>query len=147
MGRDLRAGRVELIHDPLPVDADRQRPANLRVIPWRERIRHRQVQDVRLRLADQAQVGIALDRRVVRGAREGDSVYVARLELEKALGTLCRPPQDGRLVWCHSSVVGVVALVNHRVTGDPLDERVRAGSDRVAERCATGPVHQECQLR
>ena len=63
---------------------------------------------------------------------------VPRLQFEQTAGALRRPLQHGRRMGRLVAVVVVEPLEDHRVATDPLFERVRAGADRVVERCAAG---------
>jgi len=78
------------------------------------------------------------------------------LELDQTLCALRGPPKNGCFMRCDGSVVVVISRVDHRVTGNPFDEGIRAGTDGLTQRSAAGclevfgrldAVDQERELR
>ncbi len=84
MGRHLGPGRIEVVDDPLAIDAHRHRLAHPHVVEGRVAGGHAHVEDVGIRVLQQLEGVVALDGLVVTGRQVGDVVGVTRLQLEDA---------------------------------------------------------------
>ncbi len=100
VGRDLRPGRVEVVDDPLPVDAHGDRLADVRVIPRRNRVVHAQVERVETLARVELEVRVTLDGRQVLLGRVVDAVHRPGLQLDEALRRLAVPAErPGWVSW------------------------------------------------
>ena len=118
----------------MPVDALRYRLADINIVKRLERVRHAEVEDVRLRFVQQHEIWISLDGCEVLNTREGHAVRArARLQLEQPAGALCCPLQHRCGVRCHRAVIGIVAGVDHGIATDPFLERIGASTDWVVQ--------------
>ena len=130
--RRLRSGRIEVVGDALPVEAHRDRLADLLVVPRGLVHVEAEIQDVQRFARQDLQVRVVLNRLEVIRRDVVDAVDGSGLEILEALRGFLRPFDHDRLGFRLVAPVVRVGFERDLGAGDPFLELVRRGAvDRI----------------
>ena len=147
VGGHFRAGRIEIVDDPLAVDPHGDGLANLELVEGLEGAGHGEIEDVGVGHRQEGQAVVVLHRLEIVRAEIGDLVHRAGAQLDQAPGAAVRPAEhQGPIVRLVAPVI-VEAAHDDAVAAGPFLQHPGRRADGTLEDLAAAAGRVQVLLR